>query len=247
MPCVGYVGIGIGTIGFICGIVSLFQSINRKGHGIGFAIGGLTLCFFSAVVSGVIMLFFASMFAGIDKKQAEEKKADTAAEQSAPSVGGSTTLGNVKVTLISAKVGKVRVRGRFGRDWREYQEESLIITLRVENVSSNKIIKYSTWRNQEIFGDKNTKLTDEHENGYFLQAADDEVEDGVHIFEELNPDKAVKDVIPFRVPIDQATKFTLRLNGERIGQKGFIYFRFKRDEIDWKKCSRSRLNAGGLD
>jgi len=242
MPCVGWVGVGIGSIGFICGAFALFQSINRKGHGIGFAIGGLTLCFFSAVVSGIVLLFFATMFQGMrnavkeaEKKQAEEKKAEISAEQDAPTVGGSTTLGGVKVVLISAKVGSVRVKSIFDRTWHNYPEESLILTVRVENVSPNKLIKYSTWRKQEIFGDKATKLTDEHGNAYFLQAADDDVENGVHIIEELNPGKAVNDVIPFRVPIDQAKKFTLRLNGERVGQKGFIYFRFSRDEIEWKK------------
>src|SRR5215211_7383042 len=39
MPCVGWIGVGIGCVGMLLGIAGLIQSFGRGGYGIGFPIG----------------------------------------------------------------------------------------------------------------------------------------------------------------------------------------------------------------
>src|SRR5262245_40364614 len=112
MPCIGYIGVGIGCIGMVLGVIGLVQSLSRGGHGVGYPIGGITLCFLSALVGTVILLFFATAFClpfGLSKKQ-DDSKIAPAVDNNAdpgrpadpnriPTVGESAELKDVRVTL----------------------------------------------------------------------------------------------------------------------------------------------------
>jgi hypothetical protein len=249
MPCVGWIGVAIGSVGMLLGIGGAIQSMTRRGYGIGFPIGGITVCFLSVGLSVLTMTALAHMFDGLTGKNAAVAPRETAADpepgagaapvirpDGMPTVGNSARSGDVRVTLLAVRFGRVRYGLRFRDDMHDSDEDMLWARVRVENLSATKIVNYSTWREAGLFRN-NTALKDEHGNSYAAAGWGEFRVDGGTNFAELYPGKSAEDVLVFKRPVDAARNFTLSLDGGKVGATDTLFrFAFTADQIDgWSK------------
>lgn len=143
-------------------------------------------------------------------------------------LGEWSQIGDVRVRIDSAKVGKVKYKNQFANDLTsETDDEYLAVTLTVDNVSKVKKLEYGRPRDS-------AGLTDEHENKYRRGPfSATETINGRAGYATIYPGKPpVTDVLCFQTPVDAATKLFLTINPHWVA--GNEPFRFVIPASAWK-------------
>jgi hypothetical protein len=139
-------------------------------------------------------------------------------------IGESSTIGDVKVTLLSVRLAKYQFRSKGGVS--ESNDESIIVAIGIENLSGKKKLTYSTYRMRE-----GVSLKDEHGNEYFVRqrdASEGRIVGGSN-GAELQAANTLEDLLTFKRPVDEAKTFRLTL--PPIEGNGLFRFEFTRDDL----------------
>lgn len=140
--------------------------------------------------------------------------------------------GNAKVQVKGLRIGKVEFRNKFG-DNRLSEDNLLIITLAVANVSKNKKIDFSTWQNARYsFGEDVAALTDDNGNVYKrINFGTLSWLVGGVIMESIYPGESINDLLIFEKPVDAFKWLHLELPAKNLNEAGTIRFEIPSDML----------------
>lgn len=145
---------------------------------------------------------------------------------------GTSRHGDIQVTVSGARVGKANVKSALGGEPFEEDAVRLLVSIKVENLSTTKKITYSGWGGDSI-GVK-PELKDNHGNTYRLVSYNiSRTLVGQVAFRELYPGKSVDDLIAFEPPVDAADVLLLELPGVHVDT--LERFRFQIPKTLWSK------------
>ncbi len=147
-------------------------------------------------------------------------------------VPASTRLGEVEAKVISTQIKYVKLKDVIG-DENESSELHIVISIRVNNLSSTKKIDYSSWAGRDIFlGDDTAHLSDNLGNvyrpitfGYFDEIVGQIREASIY------PNKTLVDHLVFEVPVEGVQHLQLEMPGGNVGAEGKFKFRIPDSSI----------------
>jgi len=149
---------------------------------------------------------------------------ERATAQPTAGLGEWRQVGDIRMRIDGATIGKPRVKPLFGRTEYVADKDYLLIHFTVENLSKSKKLEYGRPRNG--FGSHAAKLTDEHDNDYRTGPYEDDEVNGHTGRATIYPgDPPVQDVLCFQRPVDAATE--LRLTVAPYWLPGNEPFRFR--------------------
>lgn len=165
-------------------------------------------------------------------------KGDGGAEPATPAIEwadalAGTRAGDVKVSVASVEVGRVRVKG-FGGEV-ESKDANLLIHVRIENGSETRKVEYRSWGQADSFGfgeKRASELVDNFGNTYKSVGFSVTMRPvGQLLSESVYPGKSVDDLLVFEVPVDKAEFLRLTLPANAFGGKGMIRLQIPKDAI----------------
>lgn len=140
--------------------------------------------------------------------------------------------GDIRVSITSAKIGKVKYRGLFNSSDEEplkSDDNFAIVRLKIENLSKTKKVDFRGWY-YDSFSELHARLTDEHGNTYDPGSHDHVI--GQHKYEALHPGKSFEDLVYFQVPVDAAKTLRLTLPARAFEGEGSLRFEIPKSKLD---------------
>jgi hypothetical protein len=161
-----------------------------------------------------------SELAALRAELAKLKPPRLAAPAKSQAAAGVRTIrfGDIVVTATKVAVGPVRVKTGMG-DARDTDNSYFVVYLTIANNSDGRKVTYRSWSGADFaFGRDYASLSDELGNTYkrvTFGIVSDVV--GATKTASIYPGKQITDVLVFEPPIDKATKLTLELPGNNVG------------------------------
>lgn len=253
LPFLGLLTIPLAAIAIILAGVGFVISLTRKGKGVVASIAAGIVGSIAIIVS--IISTGAAIETGNQALLAATQSADrsmppasafapaalpsTTAPQESPAENdpgppsdplGPRQLGDVRITVTTARIGKVPLQSLFNGKG-DSTDEQMMITIKIENTSQTKKINYRTFDPDFSIGDDMAVARDNHDNIYkrvdFGTAKPAGKNEDVSIY----PGKSIEDVLVFEVPIDGVEFVKLDLPGRPVGESGEISFWILPSEI----------------
>lgn len=231
VPFLGLLGLPLSALGLLLGAVGLWIAFVRKGSGAGFAIAGTAISLLAAVV--VIAVTYAILATPVKMALAVASKQKARAKQDWTDARNAVQQGDLQVRVRKVSVGKVQLRGMFGRPI-ESEDERLIIELELTNKAPTRKAEYHTWSDQGLVLDRDdVTLKDNFGNrytrigsglGYYPMGA-------VEGYESIYPHKSITDVLMFEPPLDTIGYLRLELPANNFGGTGMLRFQIPKEMI----------------
>lgn len=178
--------------------------------------------------------------APVDGPDTEEAPGPTWTQMGIPA-----RVGDVRVDLLSASVGKVPLTERFTDRQTESEDDLLLIKLRVSNESQRKKIDFRSWMSDfpSLLDGPAAKLTDESENRYrqIRFGATSRVV-GTESSASIYPGKSIEDAVVFEPPVEGAETLRLVLSAKLFGAEGAIRFESPASELQRRPGAASDMS-----
>jgi hypothetical protein len=142
------------------------------------------------------------------------------------------TQGNIQVTITGIRCGSVECKSPFGQSASQ-KDKYLLVTVRLQNVSTNKKVDYKTWNGEMIqFGNAFATLEDNSGNVYKRIGFPFGMEPiGQVRSESIYPGKEVSDLLVFEPPIEGNGPLKLSLPAANFSGQGTIKYQISETQI----------------
>lgn len=167
---------------------------------------------------------------------------------------GPITKGSVRVRVDKVVIDRFTVK-RFDEDTRgESKEKFLQIFVTVENLSRNKILKFTGWGKGTLFG-TSPSLEDNFANAYHRAGSGFDIVGQVDGLVDVYPGKAVSDLLVFNLPVGGIEHLRLKLPCDNVDEKGDFRFEIpaamigatpKDHDAEWTDASQDAVRRGDL-
>ena len=253
IPIIGLLSIPLSIIGLLLGFIGLIMATISKKTGFAFPVGGEIVCLLAIIIAISSTGSCVKAVSEATEKAERTNQFIVPAEtpESAPSASAESKLsesgvasgeastpppdeqwtnaanavqqGDIQVRVTDVSVGKVELERMFG-DMAQSQDELLIITVQVNNLSSAKKLDFRTWRGGDFsVGRDVASLCDDNSNSYKrITFGASSVPVGGVSRESVYPGKSVTDVLVFEVPVDVAQWLHIELPAGNFGGEGMI-------------------------
>lgn len=142
-------------------------------------------------------------------------------------------LGDIGVTVVSAKTGVVQLHRNVMNDDSESKDSLFTIWLTIQNKSERKKLNYRSWADDSLsFLDNRVTLKDDAGNTYRgVSFGFSTTVKGAAGNESVYPGKEIRDALVFELPIDKIEYLELVLPGKYIGEEGELRFKIPKAMI----------------
>jgi hypothetical protein len=230
IPLVGILSIPLSALGLLLGAIGLLVAVHRRGSGIGYPIGGAAVCGLALAIGiAQATVIAAPLFVASELAERAKAISDPAAWVSA---NQPLKIGDVQVRVVSATVGKIRMKGSLA-DGYESADSYLKLVIEVSNSSQDRKLDFASWMGSDFSISRDyASVRDNHNNLYkridfgFTTRAEGQIDR-----ESLYPGKSVRDVLVFEPPIRNVEYLRLELPAKNFGEDGMIRFQIPAEMI----------------
>jgi hypothetical protein len=237
IPFVGMLSLPVAAIGLLLATIGLIISAMNRSTGFGYSIGGMVVNVVAVcgvlIFTGLLSAFAASTVARANAAQR------AGANTPSPSTGNHTTgngttpaspwhsaatpfaVGDITISIQSAKVGKVPVMDIIQSGESFSNNPQLAITIQITNTSSGKKINYKSWQEDSFLTNGSASLGDSNDNryrrvdfGYSAKVIGSTKSDSIY------PGKSIQDVLIFEPPVDGIEELRLTLPLKNVDGTG---------------------------
>ncbi|MBU0534125.1 MAG: DUF4190 domain-containing protein [Candidatus Omnitrophica bacterium] len=244
IPFLGILGIPLALIGILLGAIGVLVGfVQKTGKGLPFS--GIIVSIVSIIIAFSVIgktteIITASIKESKQTKQeiipmGKDEKAEVdniqTTENDTPKnepqiewapYNVSVKQSDVSVRVTSAQIGKIKIKGLF--ETKESKDVLLSIELEITNTSDVKKCEYKTWNGMEMSFERDYgSLQDEYGNTYKrITFGMMERPEGQIFQESIYPEKSIKDILIFQVPVEKAKEIRLELPANNIGGEGYF-------------------------
>jgi hypothetical protein len=252
IPFVGLLSIPLSMIGLLLGLIGIIVAGISKKTGFSYPISGIIICFFAVLIA----LSSTKGCSTAIKESDQKKKSTKQVVIDAPSrphvapqkettesnpelkstiewanAANAVRQGDVKIQILNVRVGKVELESIMGSSQKS-TADLLSIEIEVTNLSQAKKIDFTTWRGGDFtLGADCASLKDENENNYKRITFGASTPVGSIERESIYPQKAIRDVLIFEVPVDAAKTLRIEMPADNFGGEGKIRFEIPTETI----------------
>lgn len=242
IPLLGMISIPLGLIALLLGVIGFIVSLTGGKSGVGLPVAG---GFLGAMAIAVPLLWVGAVATAVGSAAANANRTNqtivgattAAAGESAPQWAPAdqpVSQDGVQLKVTHVRLGKVKVRGSFGRGESFTDDALLAVVIEVTNTSATKKVDFLTWSGRRYsFGVDGPTLRDNFDNSYDLKSFDS-LEGPVEqvVTGSIYPSKSVTDVVVFEPPVDGVSHVDLVLPAVNAGGEGKFRIRIPASIIE---------------
>jgi hypothetical protein len=145
------------------------------------------------------------------------------------SVALSSTVGKVKVEILSGRIGTLEFIRRTGNGPKQLEtpDKLLVLKARVTNMDDIALVKYAPWHaGREKAARPSAKDQDEKALSPWFAGVASWPLDGVQAARKIDPEKSIVEIVAFSAPSPSAYEIDVKLPADNVGVPG-QWFKFK--------------------